>query len=197
MTSSFDIEANRCARKWSGGELIGRALWEVLSRPLFAWTPRPLWAWRRALLRIFGAKVGCEVHIYPSVKIAIPWSLAIGDHSAVGDGAILYSLGPISIGERVTISQYAHLCAGTHDWRDPAMPLVKSALVIGADAWVCADAFVGPGVTIGSRAIVGARAVTMKDVDPGVIVGGNPAMAIGQREQSAPGVPSANARCGH
>lgn len=176
-----DITSNRAAQKWSAGEQVGRILW-ALAWPLFRFSPRVLWAWRRMLLRLFGAKVGANVHLYPTVSIAIPWNLSIGEQAAVGDYAILYALGPIHIGARATVSQYAHLCAGTHDWRDPAMPLVKTPLVIGDDAWVCADAFVGPGVTVGERAIVGARAVTMKDVDPGSIVGGNPAQIIGQRK---------------
>lgn len=175
-----DISSNRAAQKWSASAQIGRILWWVAA-PLFRFSPRTLWGWRRMLLRTFGAKVGADAHIYPSVRITIPWNLDIGVQAAVGDHAILYALGPIQIGARATISQYAHLCAGTHDWRDPAMPLVKSPLVIGEDAWVCADAFVGPGVTVGQGAIVGARAVTMKDVEPRAIVGGNPAQIISQR----------------
>lgn len=132
-------------------------------------------------MRLFGAKVGKNVHIFPSVKIAIPWNLSIGDYSAVGDSAILYALGPITISERVTISQYAHLCAGTHDYTNSSMPLLKLPIVIGSDAWVCADAFIGPGVTAGARSIVGARAVAMKDIPDDVVVGGNPARPIKQR----------------
>ncbi|RWM75509.1 colanic acid biosynthesis acetyltransferase WcaF [Mesorhizobium sp.] len=178
----LDVVRNRSTRKWSRKELIIRLLWE-LSRPLFAWSPRPLWGWRRFLLRLFGARIGCEVHIYPSVRIAIPWNLNIGDHSAVGDRAILYSLGPILLAERVTVSQGAHLCAGTHDYRDPAMPLLKPPITIARDAWVCADAFVGPGVFVGAFAIVGARCVVTKDVEPGVIMIGNPAKPLGCRAE--------------
>lgn len=133
------------------------------------------------LLRAFGAKVGLNAHIYPSVRITMPWNLDIGPECAVGDRAILYALGPIRIGARSTISQYAHLCAGTHDWRDPTMPLVKSAIVIEDDVWICADAFVGPRVTIGARAILAARGVAMKDVEPRSIYGGNPAFKISDR----------------
>ena len=61
------------------------------------------------------------------------------------------------------------------------MPLVRAAVGIGDEAWICADAFVGPGVTIGTRAVVGARAVVMKDVAPGDIVTGNPAGVVGRR----------------
>ena len=177
----IDVEANRRARKWSRRELAGRVLWSLVL-PLFRLSPRPLfWGWRRFLLRLCGAKIGTNAHIHPSVSIAIPWNLEIGAGAAVGDRAILYSLGPIRIGARATISQGAHLCAGTHDWRDAAMPLLKSTIEIGADAWICADAFIGPGVMIGQGAIVGARAVTMRNVGPSIIVAGNPACEIGKR----------------
>jgi putative colanic acid biosynthesis acetyltransferase WcaF len=121
------------------------------------------------------------VHICPSAWIAIPWNLTIGDQSAIGDRAVIYSLGKVSIGRQVTISQYVHLCAGTHDYRDPAFALVKPPITIKDAAWICADAFIGPNVVVGRRAIVGARAVAMKDVPEGMIVAGNPARKIGTR----------------
>jgi putative colanic acid biosynthesis acetyltransferase WcaF len=136
------------------------------------------------MLRAFGATVGRAVHVHPTVRITIPWNLSIGDYSAVGDGVILYALGPIAIGARTTISQGAHICAGTHDWRCRTMPLIKPPVSIGSDAWICADAFVGPGVTVSDAAILGARAVVMKDVGSGVIVAGNPAQPIGTRKSS-------------
>jgi putative colanic acid biosynthesis acetyltransferase WcaF len=173
--------ANRRASKWSRRELAGRAAWAVLRGPLFAWTPRPMWAWRRSILRLFGATIGRQVHVHPTVKIAVPWNLSIADEAAVGDCAILYSLGPISIGKRATISQNAHLCAGTHDYRHRDMALLKPPIAIGAAAWICADAFIGPGVRVGAASIVGARAVVIKDVPSRVIVGGNPARILAPR----------------
>jgi len=175
-----NVTSNRAARKWTRSEQTRRLLWALVT-PFFRLSPRVCWGWRTMLLRGFGARIGRNVHIYPSVAVTIPWNIEIGDEAAVGDHAVLYALGQIRIGARATVSQYAHLCAGTHDWRDPAMPLVKIPLVIGEDAWVCANAFVGPGVTVGKGAIVGAGAVTMKDVKAGAIVGGNPAAQIGTR----------------
>ena len=187
-----DISANRQASKWTRQELVGRVLWR-LAHPLFAWSPRPFWGWRRLLLRLFGARIGREVHVHPSVRITIPWNISIGDQTAVGDRAILYALGSITLGERVTISQGAHLCAGTHDHRDPAMPLLKPPIFIERDAWICADAFVGPGVRIGAHAIIGARCVVMKDVAPGMTMVGNPARAIGHRSERKNSAKSADA----
>ena len=175
-----DVAANRRARKWTRKELLGRVLWS-LAHPLFALCPRPFWAGRRGLLRLFGARIGRNVHIYPSVRITIPWNLTIEAEAAVGDRAILYALGPITIGTRATISQGAHLCAGSHDYRDSTMPLMKSPITIGAGAWICAEAFVGPGVTIGEGAILGARAVAFRDVPAVTIAIGNPARTLKTR----------------
>lgn len=176
-----NVKANRSARKWTGRELIARATWEVLRTPLFRCTPRPMWAWRRWILRMFGAHIGRNVHVYPSVRIAIPWNLTIAEDCAVGDGAILYALGSIRLGRGVTISQFAHLCAGTHDYRLADLPVVKSEIVIEPGVWVCADAFIGPDVTVGELSIVAARAVVVKDVPPRCIVAGNPARRMADR----------------
>lgn len=181
MSQKLNVIANRRSRKWSKRELIGRALWDLLYRPLFALTPRLFWGWRRQILRLFGAHIGRGVHIFPSTKITIPWNLSVGDFSAIGDGVILYALGPIRIGERVTVSQYAHLCAGTHDYSDPSMTLLKPQIIVGDEAWICADAFIGPGVVIGDRAIVAARSVAVNDVPNDTIAGGNPAKIIKPR----------------
>jgi putative colanic acid biosynthesis acetyltransferase WcaF len=180
---SFDIDiaANRRAAKWTRGELLGRVLWG-LTGLLFSLSPRPFWGWRNFLLRLFGARIGRHVRIYPTVRIAIPWNLSVGDHAAIGDGAILYSLGPIHIGPAVTISQYAHICAGTHDYRRPELPLVKPPISIEEGAWICADAFVGPNVTVSAFAIVGACAVVTRNVEAWTIVGGNPARVISTRQ---------------
>lgn len=173
MTARVDLIAARSGQSWSGREKLGRVAWAI-AHPLFRFSPRIFWGWRRMLLRAFGAQIGPAVHIYPTARITIPWHLRIDEGAAVGDGAILYALGPIHIGARATVSQGAHLCGGTHDWRDPARPLIRAPISVGQDAWVCAEAFVGPGVRIGDGAILGARAVAMRDLPAGHIGQGNP-----------------------
>lgn len=176
----LNVAANRSARKYSHNEQLRRVLW-ALATPLFRFSPRICFGWRRFLLRLFGAKVGNQANIYNSAIIYMPWNLTIGDQSSIGEWALIYNLGPITIGNQTTISQRVHLCAGTHDYSDPALPLLKPPIVIADQAWVCADAFVGPGVMVGEGAIVGARAVVTRDVEPWAIVAGNPAKFIKQR----------------
>lgn len=176
-----NVAGNRKVVKYTSRELAGRVLWGCAS-VLFKFSPRPLWGFRRSLLRAFGGKIGRDVHIYPSVIVTMPWNLEIGDQAAVGARAQLYALGRIHIGSRTTISQGAHLCAGTHDITRADRPLIKSSIVVGEDCWIAADAFVGPDVHIGSKTVAGARAVVMKDVPAGQIVVGNPARRLGASE---------------
>jgi putative colanic acid biosynthesis acetyltransferase WcaF len=177
----LDVAQNRRAKKYTLGETSRRVLW-TLAQPLFRFSPRPCFGWRRFLLRRFGAKIGRSVHVYPSATIYFPWNLEARDESAIGEQVLIYNLGRVTLGSRVTISHRAHLCAGTHDHTKPDFPLLRPPIVIGSDAWICADAFVGPGVTVGEGAIVGARAVAMKDVKPRSIVVGNPARESKKRE---------------
>ncbi len=144
------------------------------------------------MLRSFGARIGRNVHIYPSAKIYIPWNLEMGDESSIGEWVLVYNLGQISIGAQATVSHCAHLCAGTHDYKVPSLPLLRPPISVGEMAWVCSNSFVGPGVKIGKGAVVSAGSVVMSDVPPWHIVSGNPAKflkvrllgeaAIGKRE---------------
>lgn len=133
------------------------------------------------VLRLFGAKVGRFVNIYPTTRLYMPWNVELGDWTALGEDVLLYSLGPIRLGRNVTVSYRGHVCAGTHDLNDPALPLLKPPVVIDDGVWIGTDAFVGPAVTIGRFAVVGARAVVVRDVAAFDIVAGNPARPIGRR----------------
>jgi putative colanic acid biosynthesis acetyltransferase WcaF len=181
----MDIAENRRAAKYGGGEMMARVLWAAAT-PLFRWSPRPLFAWRRFLLRAFGARVGAHVNVYPTTRVYLPWNLDVGEWSAIGEDALIYNLGPVTIGRRVTVSHGAHLCAGTHDHRQRDMPLLKPAVTVGDEAWICTEAFVGPGVTVGEGAVVGARAVAVRDVPAWTIVAGNPARSLGPRVVQGP-----------
>jgi putative colanic acid biosynthesis acetyltransferase WcaF len=180
VIAQLDIRGNRAAAKYSSGEMCRRILWMALS-PLFRFSPRPCFAWRRFILMLLGAKIAKGVHIYNSATIYFPWNLEIGKDSSIGEHAFIYNLAPVSIGDSVTVSQRAHLCAGSHDYTRPDMPLLKLPIVIESEAWICADAFIGPNVSVGHGAVVGARAVVMKDVNPWVVVAGNPARKIKNR----------------
>jgi putative colanic acid biosynthesis acetyltransferase WcaF len=177
----LNINACRKARPYTLKEYIGRIMWSAVS-PLFLFSPRFFFSWRALMLQIFGAKIGKNVHIYPSAIIYIPWNLVIGDDSSIGEWALIYNLGEVRIGSQATISHHTHLCAGSHDYNDPNLPLIRSAINIESQVWICAEAFIGPGVSIGKGAIVGAGSVVMRDIGEWEIVSGNPAKYIKKRK---------------
>jgi len=169
------------ASPWTFKEKVGRAIWMLIGRPIFRMSFHNWYGFRARLLRLFGARVGQGVAIRPTANIEVPWMLEIDDDATVGDYAILYSLGLIRIGKRSIISQYAHLCAGTHDYADRTFKLIRTPVTIGDDAWIGADAFIGPGVTVGKLTVVGARSSTYKDLPPRQVCVGNPAKPIKER----------------
>lgn len=176
---------------YSKKEYARRAAWGLVRATLFRRSPRRAFRWRAALLRWFGATVGANVYIRPTCDVFHPWLLTTGDWVSLADGVAVYNLGPIRIGSHTTISQGAYLCAGSHDYARPDLPLVRPPITIGSGVWIAAQAFVGPGVTVGDNAVVGARAVVARDVPPGTVVAGNPARVIKARPM--PGMPDAAA----
>jgi putative colanic acid biosynthesis acetyltransferase WcaF len=169
------------ASPWTFREKVGRALWMLFGRTLFRATFHNWYGIRRQLLRMFGAHIGADVAIRPTVHVEVPWMIHIEDGATIGDYAIIYSLGPIRIGARSIISQYAHLCAGTHDYADHTFRLIRAPITIGDDVWIGADSFVGPGVKIGDLAVLGARSSAYKNLEGGRIHVGNPARDVKER----------------
>jgi putative colanic acid biosynthesis acetyltransferase WcaF len=130
------------------------------------------------ILRIFGAKIGKDVKIYPSANIMFPWNLEIGDRTVIAWEVIIYNLGKITIGQDTIISQYTHLCAGNHDYNSTDFKLLKTPITIGDNVWIAADVFVGPGVNVGNHSIIYARSVVVKNIPANSIVTGHPADVI-------------------
>jgi len=121
----LDVEQNRRARKYSSGEIIRRVLW-MFAQPLFRFSPRPCFGWRRFLLRCFGAKLGRNVHVYPSATIYFPWNLEAGDEHDHTRSDFPLLRPPITIGPE------AWICA---------------------DAFVGPAVTIGEGAIVGARAV--------------------------------------------
>src|SRR3954452_2548327 len=109
-----------------------RILWAAVRMTLFNCSPTRAFRWRAAILRAFGAKIGTRAAVRPSCHIFHPWLLELGECAAIAEGVIIYNLGPVSMGAHTVISQRAHLCAGTHDYPGPNLPLLRPPIHIGA-----------------------------------------------------------------
>lgn len=181
MARSFPFQRVRL----TSGNRLARVLWGLVQRTIYRFSPTLLHGWRRLLLRIFGARVAAGAHPYPRARIWAPWNLTLEAHSCLADDVDCYCVAPVTVGAHATVSQYSYLCTGSHDYRDPAMPLIVAPIVIESHAWVAADVFVGPGVRIGEGAVVGARSTVIHDVAPWTVVAGSPAALRGARPRFA------------
>lgn len=177
------------ASPWTTKQKLVRALWMTLGRPAFGLVPASWHALRRTILRAFGARIGSAVQISPSVSVEVPWNIDLAEGVVVEDGAILYALGPITIGQGTVIGPYAHLCAGTHDHTTRRYPLLRPPITIGPNAMIGCDAYVGPNVRVGARAVLLARASAYKDLAAGIVYAGNPAKPV---EPTTPAAGSAS-----
>lgn len=153
--------------------------WVLLYRP----SPRPMHAWRAMLLRLFGASLGANSRFYSAARIWAPWNLVCEDLVAVADGAEIYNPAPIWLGSHAIVSQGAYICGATHDFDDPAFPLLAYSMKIGAYAWICARASVGPGVNVGEGAVLGLGSVATRDLEPWGVYAGAPAIKVKERKR--------------
>lgn len=82
----------------------------------------------------------------------------------------IYNVDVITIKDRATISQGAHICTASNDISDWGEKLITAPITVEPYGWVAADAFVGMGVTIGEGAVVGARTAIFKDVESWMVL---------------------------
>ena len=161
---------------------FGRSLWWIFWLFLYRPTPRLFHTWRCFLLRLFGAKLGIGVHVYPSSKIWAPWNLEMGDYSCLSENVDCYCVDKIRIGAHSTVSQYCFLCSASHNYAQSSMPLITAPITIGDRVWITADVFIGPGVFIGDGVVVAARSSVLCDLPPWIIAKGNPASPVKVRK---------------
>jgi putative colanic acid biosynthesis acetyltransferase WcaF len=153
-------------------------LWWTVQSILLKPSPQFLYSWRIFVLRLFGAKIGKNVIIRPSVHIQFPWKLTLGDNAWIGDEVVLYNLGQITIGANAVVSQRSYICSGSHDFTQTDFPITNEPVIIEDQVWIATDVFLGPGVTIGSGAVIGARSSVFKTLEGGKVYAGSPAKFI-------------------
>jgi putative colanic acid biosynthesis acetyltransferase WcaF len=167
---------------FSLGNRLKRLAWNLCWLLLYRFSPRPFHAWRSALLRLFGATMGPHCHFYPGSKIWAPWNLICANQVTAADGAEIYNPAPVELGSHVILSQGAYLCGATHDYDDPAFPLIAFRMTLGAYAWICARASVAPGVNIAEGAVLGLGSVATRNLEAWTVYAGSPAVKVKDRK---------------
>ncbi len=191
--SGRSVDAARCGDRMQDLSIFGLPpgfrgrsavicqLWWIVEALFFRTSPQVMYGWRRFLLRLFGARIGQNVLLRPSVRVTYPWKLWVGDFAWIGDDVVLYTLGEISIGAHAVISQRSYICTGSHDYRKPSFDIYAKPVDVKRGAWIAADVFVAPGVTIGEETVVGARSSVFDSLPANVVALGSPARVVGAR----------------
>lgn len=184
--SQYSTDLSQFQNAWykPGGNFLSRIIWYYTNVIIFHSHLFPFYKIKVLLLRLFGAKVGENVVIKPSVNIKYPWRLRIGNNVWIGENVWIDNLADIVIGDNVCISQGAMLLTGNHDYKKVAFDLMVKGIVLENGAWVGAKSVVCPGVTVKSHAILSVGSVAAKDLEPFGIYQGIPAVRVREREMN-------------
>ncbi len=141
----------------------------------------PLHHVRRFFYRLAGMQIGEGTSIHTGLHLYDPSGIEIGKDTIIGEDAVLDGRGKIVIGNHVAFATGVMVYNSQHDIRDPQFTAVTKVVHIDDYVFIGPRAIILPGVHIGKGAVVGAGAVVTKDVPAGVVVGGVPAVPIGDR----------------
>ena len=179
---------------------IKRIIHYILVHP---YTSRPR-LWARLFLIPFVIKRSkgsiirrkARLDIIPSKKVSIGIKSVIEDYAIINNGmgdviigdythvtSRVKIVGPVRLGNYVTIGSGAQITGLTHNYLDIDKPIAKQGVspnltVIEDDVWTGGNSCINQGITIGSHCIVAAGSVVTKSVPPYCVVGGNPAKII-------------------
>lgn len=142
---------------------------------------------RRRLLP-FG-KIGKNVRLDRGSWFEHPEHITIGDDTGANRYCFIHAGGGVEIGRNVLLGPFVTIYSQNHNWRDRGTRIAdqgrtRAKVVIEDDVWLCAGSVVLPGVKVRKGTVVAAGAVVTRDTEPYSIVGGVPAVKIGERTDS-------------
>ena len=160
---------------------LKQAIWYFINVAFLINPLNPSSGLKKALLRLFGAKIGAGVVCKPGMNIKYPWKLEIGDHTWIGERVWIDNLAPVEIGKNVCISQGAMLLTGNHDYASSTFDLTVKKIVLEDGVWIGAHALICPGVICHSHSVLSVKSVATRSLEPYKIYQGNPAVFVKDR----------------
>jgi acetyltransferase-like isoleucine patch superfamily enzyme len=140
---------------------------------------------RRILAPHIFARVGKNFKCFQNVEFSFGYNLEVGDDVVVHRNVLLDDRGGITLGNRVSISDYANIYSHTHSIVDQK-DVTNARTVLEEDVRITYHATVLAGVRVGRNALVGANAVATKDVRPYHVNVGIPAKSIRVKPNAPP-----------
>jgi acetyltransferase-like isoleucine patch superfamily enzyme len=132
---------------------------------------------RQMLANHLFADAGENLRLFKNISFSYGHNIRMGDNTVVHDDVHLDDRGKLTIGDRVSISDDAHVFSHDHDVVDQTA-VENYHTIIEDDARITYDAMLRAGVTIGENSIVGAKSVVQGDVPAHHIAVGSPAKSV-------------------
>jgi acetyltransferase-like isoleucine patch superfamily enzyme len=140
---------------------------------------------RRVLAPHIFKRVGKNFKCFHFVEFSYGYNLEVGDDCVVHRHVLLDDRGGITLGNRVSISDYANIYSHTHSIVDQK-EVTNARTVLEDDVRITYHATVLAGVRVGRNAMVGAVAVATKNVRPYHVNVGIPAKSIRVKPNAPP-----------
>jgi acetyltransferase-like isoleucine patch superfamily enzyme len=140
---------------------------------------------RRVLAAHLFARCGRNFKCFQFTEFSYGYNLEVGDDVVVHRHVLLDDRGGITLGDRVSISDYANIYSHTHSIVEQK-EVTNARTVLEDDVRITYHATVLAGVRVGRNGMVGASAVATKDVRPYHVNVGIPAKSIRIKPNAPP-----------
>ena len=140
---------------------------------------------RRILAPHLFARVGRNFKCFQFVEFSYGYNLEMGDDCVIHRYVLLDDRGGITLGNRVSVSDFANIYSHTHSIVDQK-DVTNLRTVLEDDVRITYHATVLAGVRVGRNGMVGANAVATKDVRPYHVNVGIPAKSIRVKPNAPP-----------
>jgi acetyltransferase-like isoleucine patch superfamily enzyme len=140
---------------------------------------------RRLLaLRIF-ARCGKNFKCFQHVEFSFGYNMDVGDDVVIHRHVLLDDRGGLTLGDRVSVSDYANIYSHTHSIVDQK-DVTDERTILEDDVRITYHATVLVGTRVGRNGMVGALALATKDVKPFHVNVGIPAKSIRVKPNAPP-----------
>jgi acetyltransferase-like isoleucine patch superfamily enzyme len=140
---------------------------------------------RRLLAPRIFARCGKNFKCFQHVEFSFGYNMEVGDDCVVHRHVLLDDRGGLTLGNRVSISDYANIYSHTHSIVDQK-EVTDLRTVLEDDVRITYHATVLAGVRVGHNGMVGASALATKDVKPFHVNVGIPAKSIRVKPNAPP-----------
>jgi putative colanic acid biosynthesis acetyltransferase WcaF len=168
--------------KWyKPGNKVIIFIWYFVNIFIFKNPLNPFSGLKVFILKLFGAKIGNNVLLKPSINIKYPWKLTLGDYSMIGENVWIDNLDDVIIGSNVCISQGAILLSGNHNYKKTSFDLILGKIILEDGVWICAKSIVCANVICKTHSILSVNSTATKNLEPYTIYSGTPAAKLRDR----------------